>query len=163
VLAPWLVAAWLAGAWVGRLEGSLAWGAGAGLILLTATVPTYLAMAGADAPGLLPGLPLLAVVAGPCFGVAGSELNRGPRGRIVAAVALGGVLVVEGVLMQQVASESLLERGLFVVEALAGVFLAAAIGGRRAAALVVVIGAAVLGVELLVLSTIGPSLAQAAY
>lgn len=159
VLSPWLVGPWLAGAWMARRNGSLAWGAVAGLVLLTATVVTYLALAGAEAPALLPGLPLLAVAAGLSFGAAGAELDRGPRGRLIAAVALGGILAIEGVLLQQVASERPLERGLFVVEAAAGLVLAAAIGGVRAALLVFVIGAVVLGVELLVLSTIGPTLA----
>ncbi len=158
VLSPWLAAPWLAGAWVGRPGGSLAWGAAAGFVLLAATVATYLALVGADATTLLPALPLLAVVAGPGYGAAGAALHHGERGRLIAAVVLGATFVVEGVLLQRAAAESPVESGLFVAEAVAGVLLATWIGGLRAGLLVVVVGAVVLGIELVMLANIGQGL-----
>ena len=157
MLSPWLAASWLAGAWVGRPGGSLAWGAAAGLVLLAATVATYLALAAADATTLLPALPLLAVVAGPGYGAAGAALHHGERGRLAAAVVLGATFVVEGVLLQG-AAQSPVEGGLFVAESVAGVLLATWIGGLRAGLIVVVVGAVVLGIELVLLANIGQGL-----
>jgi hypothetical protein len=128
VLSPWLAAAWLAGAWVARRDEALAWGAAAGLVLLSSTVVVYLALAGADALALLPCLPLLAVAAGLGFGAAGAGLHHSSRGRLVAAAALGAAMVIEGLLLQLVA-ETLLERALLGVEVAVGVLLAAWIAG----------------------------------
>jgi hypothetical protein len=158
VVSPWLAAPWLAGAWIARRDGTLAWGAAAGFVLLAATVATYLAMAGAGGSALLPGLPLLVVAAGPAYGAAGAALDHGARGRFIAAVVIGATLVVEGVLLQQVAAERPLERGLLVAEAVAGVLLATWIGGRGSGLIVVAIGAVVLGSELVPLATIGSAL-----
>jgi hypothetical protein len=159
VLSPWLAGPWLAGAWVARHEDSLGWGAVAGLALLSCTVLAYLALAGADAAALLPGLPLLAVAAGLGFGAAGAQLHRGKRGRLIAAVALGAIFAIEGVLLQQLAAESILARALLMLEAIAGVVLAAWLAGRAAGMLVLVAGALVLGMELALQATIGPALA----
>lgn len=155
VLSPWLAGPWLAGAWTARRDGSLAWGAAAGLILLMATVVTYLVMAGADAVALLPRLPLLAVAAGLGFGAAGAELHNGERGRIVAAVAVSATLVIEGLLLQ-LGAQGWVERGLFVAEALAGALLAVWIGGFRAGVLVTVAGVVVVGIALAVVAIIAP-------
>jgi Family of unknown function (DUF6518) len=157
VLSPWLAAPWLAGAWVGQPGRSLVWGAAAGFVALAATVVTYLALAGADLPTLLPGLPLLAVVAGPGYGAAGAAIHHGVRGRLVAAVVLGATFVVEGVLLQG-AAESPVEGGLLVAESVAGVLLAMWIGGRRAGLIAVVIGAVVFGIERVILASIEPGL-----
>jgi hypothetical protein len=158
ILTPWLAGPWLAGAWVARRDASLVWGATGGLVLLSTTVATYLAFAGADAPELLPGLPLLAVAAGLSYGAAGAEIHHGEGGRFLAAVVLGATFVVEGVLLQQAAAESPAARGLFVVEAVAGALLATWIGGLRAGLIVVLVGAVVVAIELALLATIGPGL-----
>jgi hypothetical protein len=157
VLSPWLVAPWLAGAWVGRSEGGLVGGAAAGLVLLAATVVTYLALAGADATTLLLGLALLVVVAGPGYGAAGAALHHGEGGRLIAAVLLGATFVVEGVLLQA-AAESAVEGGLLVAETVAGVLLATWIGGLRACLIVVGVGVVVLGIEQVRLANIEPGL-----
>lgn len=156
MLSPWLVAPWLAGAWVGGLDRSLAWGAAAGFVLLAATVAVYLALAGGGGPALLPSLPLLVVAAGPGYGAAGAALHRGARGRFIAAGVLGATFVVEGVLLQQAAAESPVESGLLVAEAAAGILLATWIGGLRAGLIVVVVGAVVLGIEVVMLANMGP-------
>lgn len=157
ILSPWLAGPWLAGAWVARRDASLAWGAAAGLVLLSATVATYLAVAGADAPPLLPGLPLLAVAAGLSYGAAGAEIHHGKRGRFLAAVVMGATFVIEGVLLL-VAADSTVTRGLFVAEAVAGALLAIWLGGLRAGLIVVLVGAVVLGIELVMLVNFGPGL-----
>jgi hypothetical protein len=157
VLSPWLVAPWLAGAWVARRDGGLARGAAAGLTLLTATVVTYLAVAGVDADPMLPGLALVAATAGPAYGAAGAALRRGERGRLVAAAMLGAALVAEGLLLQM-GERSLLERGVLAVETAAGAVLATWLAGPRAGLLAIVAGLVLLGVELAVLATIGPAL-----
>jgi hypothetical protein len=159
VLSPWLAGPWLAGAWIAGRDDRVGSGALAGLVLLTSTVIAYLALAGAQAPALLPGLPLLAVVAGLGFGAAGAELHRGQRGRLVAAVALGATFAIEGVVLQQLAAESVAARVAFAVEAVAGVILAWWVGGPRAAAVMAVAGGLVLVIELALLATVGPSLA----
>ncbi|HKO34741.1 MAG TPA: hypothetical protein VJY85_13425 [Candidatus Limnocylindria bacterium] len=158
VLSPWLVTSWLAGAWVGQLDRSLAWGAAAGFFLLAATVVTYLLLAGEDRAGLFPGLPLLAVGAGPGYGTAGAAVHHRARGRLIAAVVLGATFVVEGVLLLQAAAESPVESGLLVAEAAAGVLLASWIGGVRAGLVVVIVGAVVLGIELAIMVNMGPGL-----
>ena len=159
VLSPWLAAPWLAGAWIARRDANLGWGAAAGVVLLAATVATYLAMAGPDAPSLVPGLPLLALVAGIGFGAIGAGVHDGGRGRLVAAIALGATFTIEGLLLQWQASELPLARTLFVAEAGAGVLVATWIAGWRAGMPVLVIGAVVLGIEIAVLANIGPTLA----
>ena len=158
VLSPWLVAPWLAGAWVGRRDGSLAWGAAAGLTLLSATVVTYQIAAGAGAAAMLPGLAILAVTAGPAYGASGAALWRGDPGRLTAAAMLGAALVAEGLLLQ-LGERSLLERAALALEAAAGVMLAAWLAGTRAGLLAIVAGLVLLGIELVVLATIGPALA----
>lgn len=163
VLSPWLAAPWLAGAWIAREDASLEWGAVAGLVLMSATVATYLAMAGADAPSLVPDLPLLALVAGIGFGAIGAGLHHGARGRLVAAIALGATFAIEGLLLQWQATEVPLARTLFVAEAAAGVLVATWIAGWRAGVGVLVIGAVVLGIESAILATIGPTLGRAGY
>ena len=163
LLSPWLVASWLAGAWAGGLDRSLAWGAAAGFVLLVATAATYLVLAGDAGAALLPGLPLLAVSAGPGYGAAGAALHHEARGRFIAAAVLGVTLVVEGLLLQQAAAEVPVERSLLVVEAIAGVVLATWIGGLRAGLVVVMAGAVVLAIELAMLANIGAGLPAVGY
>jgi hypothetical protein len=155
VLSPWLVAPWLAGAWTGQPDGDVAWGATAGLGLLSATVATYLVLAGPDATALLPGLLALALTAGPGYGAAGALLHRAGRGRLVAAVVLGAALVAEGLLLQ-FGERNALERAIFAIESGVGAVLATWMGGSRAGLLALLAGVVLLGVELAVLATIGP-------
>ena len=159
ILSPWLAGPWLAGAWVARLDGSVGAGAIAGLSLLAGTVFAYLAMAGADATALLPGLPLLALVAGPAFGASGAHVHRGERGRRLAGVVLGATFTIEGVLLQAAADQPL-ARALLVAEAVAGVLIAGWIGGRRAGLIVLAAGAVVLGIVLVSTAILGPVLGE---
>jgi hypothetical protein len=85
---PWLVAGWLAGAWLGRRDKSLAWGAAGGLVLMAATTAAYLVAAGDAAVTMAPRLIVLAIVAGPLFGVAGAAVHRGAGGRQAAMLVL---------------------------------------------------------------------------
>ena len=88
VVLPWLLAAWLAGAWLARPNGSLAWGAAGGFVLLAATVAAYLAAAGDTGSTMAFRLILLAAIAGPLFGLAGAAVHHGPGGRQAAVIAL---------------------------------------------------------------------------
>ena len=133
VLSPWLVGAWLAGAATRRPRH----GALAGLLLLAATVSTYLLLSGETR--LLPGLLALAVVAGPLLGAAGG---------VRAAAALGAVLIGEGLLLQ-IGERSLGERVLFAAEALVGLAVAARGGGGIGAVLAVGMGVVLVGVVLI--------------
>ena len=96
---PWLLAAWLAGAWLTRPHGNVAWGAAGGLVLLAATAAAYLAAAGDAAQTLAFRLVLLAIVAGPLFGVAGAAVHQGPGGRQIAVVALVAAVVGQAVVL----------------------------------------------------------------
>jgi hypothetical protein len=90
---PWLLAAWLAGAWLARPNGNLAWGAAGGLVLLAATTAAYLAAAGDAASTMAFRLTLLAIVAGPLFGLAGAAVHHGPGGRQLSVLALLAAVV----------------------------------------------------------------------
>ena len=157
VLSPWLVAPWLGGAWTSWPDGNLAWGAAAGFLMLAATVATYLAMAGPESAPILAGLPILVVSAGPIYGAAGAALHGGRRGRLLAASVLGAALIADGLLLQ-LGARSPLERAVFAVESAGGVVLATWMAGSRAGLLAIAAGVILLGVELAMLATIGPSL-----
>ena len=99
VLLPWVLAAWLAGAWLARDDGSLAWGAAAGFVLLGATVAAYQAMAGDATATLFPRLALLAVIGGPLFGAAGAAIHRTSSGRLVGVLVLVAAVVGQAALL----------------------------------------------------------------
>ncbi len=122
VFTPWLAAAWLAGSSARTSRN----GAAHGLVLLLATVGSYLVVAAtsADAGTLALRLIPLAMVAGPIFGVAGAAWRGGGPWAAAGGALLGGAVVAEGLTLQlgvrsplehlALAGESLLGIGLTV-------------------------------------------------
>ncbi|HEX5579564.1 MAG TPA: hypothetical protein VFY43_07865 [Candidatus Limnocylindria bacterium] len=104
ILLPWWVWGWLAGAWLARPDGSLGWGAAAGIVLLAATVAGYLVAAGDAPPSLAGRLVLLALISGPLFGASGAAVHRGLGGRLVAILGLVAGALVQGVLLVTIGS-----------------------------------------------------------
>lgn len=156
VFAPWLAAAWLAGATtVDRRAGALR-----GAVLLGATAAAYLVTAALlaspdEAARMAPGLVIVALVAGPFFGVAGA-IRRAPwPGSLVGAAVLGAALVSDGIVLQF--GERLpVERALFAAELLAGLWLAARVARHpRGAALALVIGLVLASFEVGVVAVLG--------
>ena len=69
------------------------------LVLLAATTAAYLAAAGEAASALAFRLTVLAVVAGPLFGLAGAAVHHGPGGRQLSVLALLAAVVGQAVVL----------------------------------------------------------------
>lgn len=123
VISPWLVAAWVAGA----AQLSARSGALAGLALIGATVGGYVALAGADSGALWPRLAILAVLAGPAFGLAGTAWRRGGPGADVGLLLLGVAIFIESVFLWSHAASGL-ERVGIGLESILGIGLAVRAG-----------------------------------
>jgi hypothetical protein len=120
VFTPWLAAAWLAGA-VSPSRGALL-----GLTVLFSTVVAYVAaivVGGTPVHSpLVPGLVLLAVLAGAIFGAAGATWRGRGRGAAWGGALLGVAVVIEGLALQ-LAVSSTPEHLLLAGESLVGIGL----------------------------------------